>query len=198
MQPGFGMRGFSLLCLCLFFAGCAAPIRSTVDGYGESPLAKSTPLYFDREALPLPERPVSDACAAAAREEGISVSDRFCPVCKRVVVRSHLGGVSQVVTTAPGFGTSVGVIGGATAFGLGFGGGRPESHGESERVIEIGIDEGEGKNPLRTLTVRSLGPENSVSAVAREMCLAAFQDYPRNLRGKVYEVKPGAEAETSD
>jgi hypothetical protein len=169
-----------------------------VDDYGESPLAKSTPLYFDREALPLSERPVSDSCAEAAKEEGIPVSDRFCPVCKRVVVRSHLGGVSQVVTTQPGFGTSVGVIGGATAFGLGFGGGNTESHGESERVIEIGIYEGDAKDPLRTLTVRSLGPENSVPAVAREMCLAAFQDYPENLRGKVYKIKPGAEAAASD
>lgn len=47
---------------------------------------------------------------------------------------------------------------------------------------------------IHSITVRSLGRGQSVAAVAYEMCFAAFQDYHQNLRGKVYEVKPGGGA----
>jgi hypothetical protein len=71
------------------------------------------------------------------------------------------------------------------------GSGNTRSYPETERVIDIGIFEGSSKRLLRTITARSVGRDNSVAAVAREMCVAAFRDYPDNLRGKVYEVKPG-------
>lgn len=187
------MRVALLLTTALFvFSGCATPIRSTVDGYGEAPLDMQAPLYFDREAVPLAEKPIVDACREAAQALKLNVSDKLCPSCKRVEVRSRLAGTSQAVTsTGPAFGTSIGILGGGTGFGLGVGSGNTTSHPESERVIEIGIFEGKSKNLLRTISARSVGRDNSVPAVAREMCVAAFRDYPNNLRGKVYEVKPG-------
>lgn len=188
-----GMRAFYLLMVVGFtLAGCATPVRSTVDGYGETPLAISDPLYFDREALPLAEKPISDACRDAARSLKLNVSDQLCPDCKRVEVRARLAGTTQAVSSSgPAFGTSFGILGGGAGFGLGVGSGNTRSHPESERVIEIGIFQGKTKNLVRAITVRSVGRDNSVPAVASEMCVAAFRDYPNNLRGKVYEVKPG-------
>lgn len=183
------MKSQAFPLLFLLLAGCATPIRSTVDGYGEVPITRGDPLYFDRDSLPLAEKPISDACRDAARSAGLRVSDKPCAECKRVEVRARLAGTSQAVRSSPGFGTSVGMVGGSTAFGLGFGGGDTESHPESERVIDIGIF-ADSKKPVRTITARSVGRENSISAVASEMCAAAFQDYPANLKGKVYAIKP--------
>jgi len=64
------------------------------------------------------------------------------------------------------------------------------SREETQRIIEIGIFEG-STNLIRTITTRSVGRDNSVAAVAYEMCVAAFRDFPANLKGKVYKVKPG-------
>jgi hypothetical protein len=185
----------ALLCLSLFLAACATPIRSTVDGYGEAPLSRSAPLFFDREASPLAEKPIADSCREAARDNKIPVSASLCPDCKRVEVHSRLAGTSQAVSSSgPSFGTSIGFgVGGGTGLGFGLGSGNTRSQPETERVIDIGVFE--GKKLLRTITARSLGRDNSVSAVAYEMCSAAFRDYPENLRGKEYAVKPGEKPE---
>lgn len=179
----------------LTLGGCATPIRSTVDGYGEAPIAASDPLFFDRDSLPLGERPISDSCREAASALGLKVSTEPCAACKRVEVRSRLSGTTQAVSSSgPSFGTSVGFgLGGSTGFGLGVGSNNVRSRAETERVIDIGIF-GKGKDLLRTITARSVGPANSVAAVAYEMCYAAFRDYPANLKGKVYEIKPGQSA----
>jgi hypothetical protein len=189
------MKALAPIFLCLLLAACATPIRSTVDGYGEAPLARSEPLFFDREAVPLPDKPIADSCRDAARDNKIPVSVEPCAKCRRVEVRALLKGTSQAVrSSGPSFGTSVGFgLGGATGLGIGMGSGNTSSHPETERVIEIGIFD--GKNLLRSITARSVGRDNSVSAVAYEMCAAAFRDYPKNLRGKVYEVKPGEKPE---
>lgn len=186
---------FSFLALSFLLAGCATPIRSTVDGYGEAPLAQTDPLYFDREALPLAERPIADSCRKAASDLKLHVSDQPCPECKRVEVRSRLTGTSQGLRGGSGFGTSVGLMGGSTAFGLGFGSGGARTEDKTERVIEIGIFDGKSKKLLRSISSRSVGRDNSVAAVAYEMCVAAFKDYPANLKGKVYEIKPGETGE---
>lgn len=188
------MRAY-LLCIGILLASCATPIRSTVDGYGEAPLSRSAPLFFDREALPLAEKPVADSCREAARDSRIPVSSSPCPECKRVEVRGMLKGTSQAVrSSGPSFGSSIGFgIGGGTGLGFGLGSGNTSSHPETERVIEIGVFD--GKNLLRTITARSVGRDNSVAAVAYEMCRAAFRDYPENLRGKEYAVKPGEKPE---
>lgn len=189
------MKARYLAILPLALIACATPIRSTVDGYGEAPLARSTPLFFDRESLPLAEKPISDSCRDAARDHKIPVASHACAECKRVEVRSRLTGTSQAVSSSgPSFGTSIGFgLGGGTGLGLGLGSGGARSHEETERVIDIGIFE--GKKLLRTITARSVGRDNSVAAVAYEMCSAAFRDYPENLRGKVYNVKPGEKPE---
>jgi hypothetical protein len=166
-----------------------------VDGYGEAPLSRGDPLFFDREALPLAEKPIADSCRDAAKDSKIPVSNQPCPECKRVEVRARLAGTSQAVSSSgPSFGTSIGFgIGGGTGLGLGVGSGSTRSHEETERVIDIGVFE--GKKLVRTITARSVGRDNSVSAVAYEMCSAAFRDYPANLKGKVYSVKPGEKPE---
>jgi hypothetical protein len=181
----------ALICFALFLTSCATPIRSTVDGYGEAPLARGDSLFFDRESLPLAEKPISDSCREAARDSKIPVSAQLCPECKRVEVRARLAGTTQAVSSSgPSFGTSIGFgVGGGSGLGLGLGSSNIRSYQETERVIDIGIFE--GSKPVRSITARSLGRDNSVSAVAYEMCTAAFRDYPENLRGKVYEVKPG-------
>ena len=180
-----------ILILVFLLAGCATPIRSTVDGYGEAPLGREEPLFFDRESLPLAERPISDPCRDAARDLKLSVRDQPCPDCRRVEVRSRLAGTTQAIRSGPSFGTSVGLFGGGTAFGVGVGTGSAESRPETERIIEIQIFATGARDPLRTISTRSLGRDNSVSAVAYEMCVAALRDYPANLKGKVYDVKPG-------
>lgn len=188
------MKTFALFC-CLFLASCATPIRSTVDGYGEGPLSRTEPLFFDRDILPLAERPIADSCREAARDSNIAISAEPCPDCRRVEVRSRLAGTTQAISsTGPSFGTSIGFgLGGSTGLGLGVGSGSTRSQPETERVIDIGIFG--GKKLLRTITARSLGRSNSVSAVAYEMCRAAFRDYPENIRGKEYAVKPGEKPE---
>jgi hypothetical protein len=183
---------FMLLGLPLLLTGCAATVRSTVDGYGESPLSRADPLYFDREALPLAERPVSDSCRDAAKALGLTVENALCPACRRVEVRARLAGTTQAIRSGPTFGTSFGLLGGASGFGVGLGTGNTRSEEQAERVIEVGIFERGAKNLLRTITTRSIGRENSVPAVAYEMCIAAFREYPQNLKGKEYSVKTGA------
>ena len=179
-------------CLIVLALGaCAAPVRSTVDGYGEKPLATQDPLYFDREASPLAERPVADACREAAKNLGLNVVEKPCSACHRVEVRAKLAGTTQAIRSGPGFGTSFGLLGGAGGFGLGVGTGNTRSEEQAERVVELGVFEPGSKKLARTITARSIGRQNSVPAVAYEMCFAAFRDYPQNIRGKEYDVKPG-------
>lgn len=189
------MKAYYLLFCAFLLTACATPIRSTVDGYGEAPLSREAPLFFDREASSLAEKPIADSCRDAARDNKIPVSSEPCLECKRVEVRGLLKGTSQAVrSSGPSFGTSIGFgMGGGTGLGLGVGSGSTSSYPETERVIEIGIFD--GKNLLRSITARSLGRDNSVSAVAYEMCSAAFRDYPENIRGKEYAVKPGEKPE---
>lgn len=181
--------------LCLAIAllpACAASVRSTVDGYGDQALARTEPLYFDRESLPLPDRPVSDSCREAARKLQLNVADQACPECRRVEVHARLAGTTQAIREiGPTFGTSFSVFGGS-GFGMGLGtGSNVRSEDRAERVIEIAIFD--GKKPLRMISARILGRENSVPAVAYEMCLAAFRDYPANVKGKEYAVKAGGQ-----
>jgi hypothetical protein len=188
-MKSLSLIAFSVLLPALLTA-CATPVRSTVEGYGEGSLQKSDPLYFDREGIPLAERPVADACKKAARDAAIPVQEAPCSACKRVQVRSRLAGTTSELSSGPGFGTSVGFGGGGTGLGIGFGSGGIRSRPQTERVIEIGIFDANEKEPRHIVSVRSLGRDNSVSAVAYEMCVAAFRDYPANLKGKEYAISP--------
>lgn len=178
-------------CLAPFlFAACSSPpVRSTVDAFGEKPVEKSARHAFVKPSQELLEQQATQSCAQAARDAGVTVAEGECADCLQVQVRTRLAGTQQVIRSTPGWGASWGIFGGGSAVGLGYGSGSTTSHTEAGREIQVQIFEDAAlKKPLREIQVRSVGRENSVVAVAYEMCSAAFRDYPRNLSGAVYEI----------
>jgi hypothetical protein len=175
----------------LAFAGCGAvPVRSTVDAYGEPAPDESGPLCFVRDAIPLRDRPASDACREAARSRGLPVGERESN-CTFVVASTDVAAGSTEVTQNPSFSTSFGYGRGWGYRGLGFGSGSTEVVEQAARTLRLEFyADRELKRPRRSIIVRSSGRESSALAVAAEMCEAAFEDYPANLSGKVYEIKP--------
>ena len=184
------LKTLSLMSFLSTLAACSTPpIRSTVDGYGEGDLNKTDAFYFDREGLPLLEKPISDSCRMAANEAGLKTVDTACPACRRVEVHARIESAQQKIRSSPSVGTSVGFFGGYSGLGLGFGSGNNvRSEDQAARVIEVNIFVGDAKKPMRSIVARSIGRDNSVAAVAHEMCTAAFQDFPQNISGKVYDV----------
>lgn len=183
---------------CLGFvaalAGCGAlPVRSTVDAYGE-PTADETgrPLCFVRDSIPLRDRPASDACREAARRRGLPIGERE-PNCTYVVASTDVTAGTTEVTQSPAVSTSLAYRRGwgYRGLGVGLGSGSTEIVEQAARTLRLEFyADRELKQARRSILVRSSGRESSALAVANEMCEAAFQDYPANLSGKVYEIKP--------
>lgn len=186
-----GLFSSNALLATLLMSCGAAPVRSTVDAYGESGSEEGRPLCFIRDRLPLRERPIADACLEAARARGLTASFPPQNDCIFVSVTSGVVGSSQRIETSPTVGSSVGFYGSraVNAVGIGLGTGSTEVRNLAERELSLQFFRDSAlKQPIRTIDVRSAGSENSAAAVAYEMCEAAFREYPVNLRGEVYEI----------
>jgi|GEM_PF-3344941 len=187
----------------VLLAGCSqAPVRSTVDSYGEAEpatkIGRDVPHYFAKEGLSLLEKQAAGSCETAAKDEGVSISDRACPECLQVVLHARLAGTEQVIRSTPGYGSAWGIFG---PVGVGYPVGSSITSSEEagrEITLQFFKDSGKAsrKEPIREIQIRSVGKQNSFTAVAYEMCQAAFRDYPKNLSGKFYEITPRKEGES--
>ena len=185
------MKLRALLASVFVLCSCShAPLRATVDSYGEERLDRSLNYSFNLKNLTLLEKQAAQDCGLAAKEAQLKIMEQTCADCIPIELHTRLVGTEQVVRSSPGFGSSFGFFGGG-GLGLGIGtGSNVRSSPESQREINlIFYADSMLKKNIREIQVRSAGRENSVSAVAYEMCQAAFRDFPQNVKGKYYEVK---------
>jgi len=182
--------------LMLLLASCSqTPVRSTVDSYGDAEPARDVLHYFAKDGLSLLEKQASGSCEKAAKDEGVSISDHSCPDCLQVVLHARLAGTEQVIRSTPGYGGAWGIFGNV---GVGYPmGSSITSSQEAGREITLQFfRDSSRKEPIREIQIRSVGKQNSFTAVAYEMCQAAFRDYPKNLSGKFYEITPRKDDES--
>jgi hypothetical protein len=192
--------GFVLL--ILIFGACSTPtVRSTVDSYGEEKASRADPLYFNLQAASLLEKQSVIDCKEAARDSDLHIVDAPCKDCRLIEVHARLAGTDEALRSTPGFANSWAGFGRRSRFGTGlYSTTDVQSFPVTGREIDIDVylnSLAPAKNPAREIAVRSLGSENSVSAVAYEMCKAAFRDYPENLKGRYYELKRPKTASTA-
>ena len=181
--------------ISVFAIACAGPpVRSTVDAYGEIPIERTQSLCFVRDASELRDRPIADSCRDAARDAGIPIAEMDKPGgCHYVVVSGHLASATRdIETTGSAFGGYSRFGGRRGGWGPGFGmgyGTAQDSKEYADRQVSITIyADAARKNAVRSIDIRSSGAQSSVPAVAYEMCEAAFRDFPKNLRGQVYDT----------
>ena len=180
----------AFLSLSTLIACSQAPVRSTVESYGEAGFDRNRTYYFELKSLSLLEKQSAEECKLAAKAAKLKVSNTLDQSVIPIEVHTKNLGTEQVVRSSPGFGSSFGIFGGSSGIGLGIGSGSDvNSSAEAGREVDlIFFSDREEKLRAREIQIRSVGRENSVAAVAFEMCQAAFQDYPQNLKGKVYEI----------
>jgi hypothetical protein len=188
------MKTWGLILAIVTLAGCSTPtVRSTVDSYGEEKASRADPLYFNLHASSLLEKQSAIDCKEAARDSDLHVVDAPCKDCRLIEVHARLAGTSEALQSIPGFSNTWAGFGRRSRFGTGlYSTTDVESFPVTGREIDIDVyfnSLAPSKSPDREIAVRSLGPENSVNAVAYEMCEAAFRDYPENLKGRYYELK---------
>jgi hypothetical protein len=184
------VKWLSLVVLMSVVSCSSAKVRSTVDSYGESQADRSGTYFFDLKDLALLEKQASNDCKLAAKDAGLKVSESACPGCQSVVLHMRLTGTEQILRSGPGYGSAWGIFGGSGGAGIGLNsGGSLQSSREAGREITLNFySDVSRKNGIREIQIRSVGKENSVPAVAYEMCKAAFQDYPADLKGQFYEI----------
>lgn len=174
----------------IWVLGCSTPaVRSTVDSFGDRPIDRGAPHVFERAGPELLEQQATESCATAAKQAAVNVFEGECKDCVHVRIGTRLVGTQQVIRTSPGWGGSYGMWGPNSAVGVGYSEPVTSAYQEAGREITLQFfQDKEMKRPIREIQVRSVGPENSVIAVAHEMCLAAFKEYPLNLAGAIYEI----------
>lgn len=186
------LRNTAVFSAIILFCACSqAPVRSTVDSYGEQSLDRNKSYFFTSTNLTLLEKQATEDCKLAARAAQLRVVETSDPRAIAIELHTKMLGAEQVIRSNPGFGSSFGVFGGNSGLGLGIGAGNDlTSTREVGREIDLVLYAiAEEKISVREIQIRSVGRENSVSAVAFEMCVAAFRDFPQNLKGRVYEIE---------
>ena len=181
---------YSYLILAVFLVSCSqAPVRSTVDSFGDRPIERQQAIYFEMSESRLLDQQAARACEEAAQAASLKIVNQPCEKCLTITVEGRMAGTQQVIRASPGYGSSWGVFGTNSGAGLGIATHATSSQ-EAGRELTLRFYEGnDRKKPMREIQLRSVGRENSVSAVAYEMCQAAFQEYPQNIEGKFYEIK---------
>jgi hypothetical protein len=187
---------YLILVTSIVLVACSqAKVRSTVDSYGVEPLRRDQPFFFRINPSKLLEQQAIEECKRAVIDLSLKVSNDQCSDCVNVALHVRMAGTQQVIRASPGFGSSWGIFGANGGAGVSVAA-QATSSQEAGREISLQFfSKSATEKPLREIQVRSVGRENSVSAVAYEMCKAAFQDYPQNLEGRFYEIAPNKRIE---
>jgi hypothetical protein len=177
--------------ILVFLSGCAnSPVRATVDSYGDAGTLRATPLSFEVTNSTATEKKVAKECEKAAFAAGLKVYPEPCAECSQIVVYARVIGTKEVINASPLYTSPGGNFGDERAIGTGLIEGenvRAQTQSVREMTLVISHEGTHGK-PIRQILITSSGKQNSVDAVAYEMCKAAFMEYPENLKQKLYQV----------
>lgn len=184
--------GFGLF---LLNACSQIPVQTSVDSSGEiaggNTAAKNQVFYFESVDRVADDFQTLKECRRAAQFLGFNTADQKCPQCTRVVIKTKVSSADPVVTSAPRLMSSGGMFGDERSIGNGLANRESiRSSAQANREIDLTIFPYNGDvKASREIAVRSTGSGAQISAVAFEMCEAAFKDYPENLSGRRYDIK---------
>ena len=188
-------RSFLIFSFLVLNACAQLPVQSSVDSSGDlssaAGSAKAQVLFFESADNEADDFQTVKECRRAAQFLGLNTADQKCPQCTKVSVKTKVSSADPVVTSAPRLMSSGGMFGDERSLGNGLANRESiRSSAQANREIFLSMYPYNGDvKSSREISVKSIGSGAQISAVAYEMCQAAFKDYPENLSNKRYDIK---------
>lgn len=165
-----------LLILAINFGGCSG-VHVHVNSINHiEGLSKKVPLVFPKESQAIEKEKLRRECVIGAKESGMKVLDNCnSGECYFIFVTGKVGSTSERTYTEQNNQTKQIDV---------------SSYSITQRMIDIKIFEDSNKKKLiYESQLNSEGEASNVLSVAKEMCQAAFIDFPRELTGEFYKIK---------